>query len=69
MGDEVGSLRRLAHQSRVAVVVGLVHLERRLGMNLALAVDLDDAPVAGLGDHRQPVVEALEAVNLDLAVV
>ena len=36
---------------------------------LPSAVDLDDPPVAGLGDHGQAVVEPLEGVDLDRPVV
>ncbi len=43
--------------------------ERDFVDDLAVAIDLDDPPVAGLGDHGQAVGEALKGVDLDGAFV
>ena len=66
---QIGSLGRRAHEPGVAVRVGIVNLQLDLVLHLAVAIHLDDALVAGLGDHGQAVVEALESVDLDLVDV
>ena len=70
MRDEIRAGGGLADEPRVAVGVGLVQLELHLALNLAVLVHLDDAARAGLGDHREAVLDALEGVHLDaLALV
>ena len=63
--NEVVAIVELSHKPRIAVGVRMVYGDRRFVNDIALAVYLDNAPVACFGNHRQPVLQPLEPVDLD----
>ena len=65
MGNKVRSVRRPANQPGVVVRVRILHLQRDLVPDTALAVHLHEPQVARLRDHRQAVAEALERMDFN----
>jgi hypothetical protein len=69
VADQVVPVVQLAGQPGVAVGARLVHRQLHLLDQLPVLVHLDDPGRAALGDHRVPVGQPLERVDLDLLAV
>ena len=64
VGHQVIAIGDLTNAARVGVRIRVIDLQLHLALNLAVAIHFNDPGRAGLGDHRQAILNALKGMHL-----